>query len=504
MKIINKNIWLKFSYIFLLVTITLACNKESLFINLPVFGPTQTFYALSENNALTQYNAQDVRNVGTKITISGLTTSENILSIDFRPVTGELYGVSNLNRLYIIDKSTGAAKAVSSTAFTPALSGTTVSLDFNPTVDKIRIVTSSGQNLRLNPETGQVISTDANVTSTTISGIAYSNNKAGATSTVLYDLDPVARKLYRQDPPDNGTLVAVGNLDLSLGDNVSFDISPDNSNALAVGKVGDSTKLFTINLSSGRATVVGKFILGTSIKSIAIPTDPAAYAIDNNNNLLIFNPTLKTTTPTSKPLSGLQTGEKIFGIDMRPLNGQLYALGSSNRLYVINIGTGVCSQIGTGTFATALSGTSFGFDFNPITDQIRVVSDTRQSLSINPITASVSADISVTLTGAMPSAAAFNNNSRSSSTTTLYVIDHSSDKLYSLVSSTGVLTEVGALKVDINSSNGFDIGTGNLAYGVFTVAGKNNLYQIELSTGLATAGLEFSQQITAFALGLGM
>ena len=45
-------------------------------------------------------------------------------------------------------------------AFTPALSGTAFGFDFNPTVDRIRVVSDTGQNLRLNPDTGAVAAVD--------------------------------------------------------------------------------------------------------------------------------------------------------------------------------------------------------------------------------------------------------------------------------------------------------------------------------------------------------
>jgi hypothetical protein len=40
------------------------------------------------------------------------------------------------------------------------------SLDFNPTVDRIRLVTASGQNLRLHPELGTVVATDGSINGT--------------------------------------------------------------------------------------------------------------------------------------------------------------------------------------------------------------------------------------------------------------------------------------------------------------------------------------------------
>lgn len=488
---------------FLLLSATFcACNKEELYTNLPVYGPTQVFYALNDKNTLTVYNAEDVRNVGARVTIAGLAPQEHILSIDFRPATGELYGVSSLNKLYIIDVSSGKTQAVAATSFSPLLEGTAASIDFNPVNDRIRIVTNTGQNLRLNPETGTVEGVDAKLNSTTITGIAHNNNYAGASTAILYDLDAAAKKLYQQNPQNAGTLVGIGNLDVDLGDNVSFDISPDNSNILAVGKAGDSTKLYTIRLSDGKTTLAGKFASGTTIKAIAIPTHPVAYAVDNTNHLLIFNPLEKKPSIHSQPITGLQTGEVIYGMDMRPLNGQIYALGSSNRLYTVNTSTGELSLVGL--LNTPLSGTSFGFDFNPLTDSIYVVSNTGQNLRIKPTTAAVTALANISPATAKISAAAFGNNFRTTTATSLYVIDDVTDKLYKQDVNTGVITEVGDLKIDVTASNGFDIlyNSGDVALGVFTEGTQTGVYLVDTSTGQAILGFNLSKPVTAFTMGL--
>lgn len=482
-----------------------SCKKEETYYNLPVYGPEQIFYTLSDN-VIARYNASDVR-TKTSVSISGLGAAEKILSMDFRPATGELYGVSNLSKIYIINATSGVARAVSSVAFTPVLSGTLINIDFNPTVDRIRIVTNTGQNLRLDPETGLVVATDTNVGSTGITGISYTNSYAGASTTVLYDIDGAAKKLYKQDPPNNGTLVNVGALD--LGTVLGFDISPDNKNALAVGKVGDSTKLYTIDLANGKSALAGKFTKGTVIQSIAIPSSPVFYATDNANNFLIFNPDL-TTTIYTKPITGLQAGEKIVGMDMRPAKGQVYALGSSSRLYTVNIGTGEFTQVGTGALSTLLDGTSFGFDFNPIDGMIRVVSNTGQNLRINPDNAAVTTDPNIIPATASLTAAAFSSNFAGATTTVLYVIDNATNKLFTQEPNTGKITEVGDLKVgdtkvSVSVVNGFDIissSAGNLAYGVFTVGTTNNLYLIDLSTGVMTSKATLGTAVTAFTLGL--
>src|SRR5688572_20440619 len=84
------------------------------------------------------------------------------------------------------------------------------------------------------------------------------------------------------------------------------------------------------------------------------------------------------------PVTGLGAGEEIIGLDVRPLTGELYALGSSARLYTIDPFTGAASSIGSGPFTNALNGTSFGFDFNPTVDRIRIVSDAGLNLRVNP------------------------------------------------------------------------------------------------------------------------
>ena len=90
-----------------------------------------------------------------------------------------------------------------------------------------------------------------------------------------------------------------------------------------------------------------------------------------------------TGVVTSVPVTGLQTGESLVGIDVRPANQVVYGVGTSSRLYTINPLTGAATQVGAAG-AFALSGTSFAFDFNPVPDRIRVISNTGQIVSNGP------------------------------------------------------------------------------------------------------------------------
>lgn len=464
-------------------------------------GPDLNAFGLTTTNELVAFNAKSPATFSSKIAVSGLGTGEKLLSIDFRPATGELYAVSDASKFYVINTQTAAARSIGG-AFTPAISGAIASIDFNPTVDRIRLVTNAGQNLRLNPETGAVAATDGSiVTTSSITGVAYTNSKSGATSTTLYDIDATSGKLFKQNPPNNGTLEEVGSLGFTFTGQAAFDISPDNSAALMSATSGTKNNLYKVNLETGKAENLGA--LSQKIIDLAIPTEPVAYAVDNMNMLQIFNP--MNPMPVSKAITGLQAGENILGIDFRPLNGQLYALGSSSRIYTLNLGTGAATAVGS-QLPTLLVGSDFGFDFNPTVDRIRVVSDLGQNLRLNPIDGTISAIDGMINPGTPTlSGAAYSENFAGATTTSLFVIDHNTDKLYlQSPPNNGTLVERGALGINITNSNGFDIGsTSNKAYLLATVNSENKIYSINTTTGAASAVSNYPNAVRGFALGLG-
>ena len=284
-----------------------------------------------------------------------------------------------------------------------------------------------------------------------------------------------------------------------------FDISPDGKVALASLNVGGQNNLYQIDTASGKATLLGKFSSASPVNAIAIPTDPVAYALDETNNLLIFNIT-NPANVASKPITGILAGETLVGLDFRPLNGQLYALGSSSRLYTINASSGAAAAVGTAPLATLLTGTTFGFDFNPAVDRIRVVSNTGQNLRLHPDLGTV-AFVDGVLSPGTPnvSAAAYTSNFAGTTTTTLFVIDHTADKLYiQNPPNNGTLVEVGALGINVDAVNGFDIGsTSAIAFGVFKIGTTQALYSINLGNGMATKLSDFSKPVRGFTVGLG-
>lgn len=492
---------------FTAVTLTSCSDDDSAMTPMPpsVQKPNLEFYGLTAMNGLVKYNANNSGSAISTMSVTGLQGGESLLAIDFRPGTGQLYGVGSTNRLYLINTNTGAATALGAGPFSPALSGSMTGFDFNPTVDRIRLVTSSGQNLRLHPETGAVAATDGNLNpgSPNIGSAGYTNNMSGASATELFVIDFTTTMLYKQNPPNDGTLVPVGSLGLSSAPTADggFDIAPDGT-ALANFKMGNMNHLFQIDTATGKAADLG--MLSADLIGLAIPTTPVGYATDASNNLHIFNP-MSPGTPVTKAITNLQPSETIVGIDMRPATGGLYALGSTGRIYLINTATGAATGVGVGPVAV-LSGTTFGFDFNPLVDRIRIISNTGQNLRANPNDGLLAAtDGSLNPGTPSVTGAAYMNNFPGTTATTLFDIDSATDMLYKQdPPNNGTLVSVGALGMDVSAGNGFDIGgTSNMGYALFTVGGSQAIYSINTTTGAATMMASFPAPVTGFAVGLG-
>lgn len=483
----------------------ISCNDDdNNDMMMPVSAPDVNFTALASNNTILTFNA---RNLGTPITttpIVGLPTSESIVSIDYRPATGQLYAVGSSSRLYFINEKSGVATALGAGSFSPIIAGANASLDFNPTVDRIRLVTESGQNLRLHPELGTVVSTDGVInggTNPKIGAVAYTNSMAGATATMLYDIDFEQDKLYVQTPPNDGGLQLVGDLGVNFEGVGDMDILADNSTALAVTNNASVSTLYTIDLATGKAVDVGKFT--APVISIAFKTNPIAYATTSGNMLFRFNPT--NGSNNSVALTGLASNESIVGLDFRPANGGLYAISNQSRLFSVNTASGALTVIGS-PLLTVLSGTSFGFDFNPTVDRIRLVSNTGQNLRLHPdLGTVVSVDGNLNPGTPFVNGAAYTNNIAGATTTTLFVIDSQTDMMYRQdPPNNGTLVAIGSLGINIDADSGFDIGGNSAAaFALLKVNNVTSVYSINLATGAATKVSDINIQATAMAVGLG-
>jgi len=229
------------------------------------------------------------------------------------------------------------------------------------------------------------------------------------------------------------------------------------------------------------------------------PAAPAAeifYGITLDNQLATFQSDSPQAVRSSTRLAGLNRRESIIALDVRPNSGELYGLSNRSRLYVIYPASGTVRPVG-GPFTPGLVGRSFGFDFDPAADDLRVVSDRRQNLRVDPDTGAVkSAD------GTLPSGlqgAAFSNTSQRPGTpepTRLYVIDVAANALAVEEPASGQLTRVGSLGVDVSDPTGFDIASDGRAFLSAGRGGNANLYEVNLATGRArSASREISTRL---------
>jgi len=337
----------------------------------------------------------------TSAPITGIVAGETLVGIDFRPQTGQLYGLgvnstANSATLYLIDPQTGAVAAVgtASQIVLVVADGTTVvdlpdpatsgyGFDFNPTVDRLRVTTGTGLNFRVNPITGAPVDGDANAANginpdtaingsgvTGVSATAYTNSfgqSLPGAATTQYTLDDASNSLSIQFPPNSGTqttqvIVTLGGSTLDFTAVNGFDIpggvrvatsgsAVANGAGFAVLTVGGITGLYSIELSTGAATVRGDVGTGTTaIAGLALGDAP-----DLVNTPSVTNATTNEDVQTTSGLvisRNAVDGSEVTHFKITSItNGTLF----------LNDGT---TQILNGSFITFAQGNA-GLKFTP-------------------------------------------------------------------------------------------------------------------------------------------
>jgi len=231
------------------------------FVALGLTGAAQAelIVGLTTQNALITFDSATPGAITAPVGVTGLVAGDQLVGIDFRPSLGPnnglLYAVGvnttdGSGRIYTLNTTTGAATLRSTLAADPldnvtptpflTVIGSIFGVDFNPVVDRLRVVSNADQNLRINVDNGFVqldgplayVSGDPNFGDDPfVASVAYTNNFGGATSTILrgVDLDLVIGlspdTLVQFGNANAGTLMTVANLPFrSTGVN-SYDIS---------------------------------------------------------------------------------------------------------------------------------------------------------------------------------------------------------------------------------------------------------------------------------------
>ncbi len=253
--------------------------------------PVGAILALSSNNLLT-FDAANPAVITSTRAITGLQAGESIVGFDMRPATGEVFAIGvagTSGRVYKLNPATGAVTLIGTAPFSTTLpAGGTWAVDFNPVVDRIRFVHSTGASFRVNQITGALAGTDTSVAPAKPTAVAYDRNIATTAATTLYAIDDVASTLNIIGGPDGtpspntGATTLRGDLGVLLDSaNVGFEIV-STDRALATFSSAGLTGFYTVDLASGQSYVIGNVGAGTTaITDITVvpvlPTGASQY-----------------------------------------------------------------------------------------------------------------------------------------------------------------------------------------------------------------------------------
>lgn len=253
--------------------------------------------AVTASQQLLRFNAGQPQKLHDRRALQGLRAGEKLLGIDFRVARGELYALGTVGtaaQLYKVDVALARATPVG-TGFVLPGEAADWGFDFNPTVDRIRVVNDQGLNFRLHPDTGALVDADANVPGVQLDGpLAYEDGKPGAIVaagytynkdnekiTTNYALDGRAGTLVHQGTkegvqpvvsPNTGRLYTVGSLGLGPLQHATLDIS-DLANVAYSGvhaAGAKATRWYQVDLASGKARFIGTIGGGEPIVGAAI------------------------------------------------------------------------------------------------------------------------------------------------------------------------------------------------------------------------------------------
>ena len=225
---------------------------------------------------------------------------------------------------------------------------------------------------------------------------------------------------------------------------------------------------------------------------------PAAEvaALWGDNTISIVDTSQKKVVKTWN-ISGI--GGRVLGIDVRPADGMLYAVGADGGIYTVDMKTGKAtmkSKLET----TLKAGTWATVDFNPAADRLRLIGNDGTNLRINVDDGKTTKDGDLKFAatdmhkGEKPNvvAGAYTNSFKGTKETALYDIDATIGALLRQAPpNDGVLNAVGKLGIKFETA-AFDIWSDGAGKNEAWLMAGDTLYGVDLATGKATAAAKIS------------
>lgn len=239
-------------------------------------------------------------------------------------------------------------------------------------------------------------------------------------------------------------------------------------------------------------------VAGTALAAMAFGAQAITLVGLNSQNQIATIDTANIVAATNVSITGLAVGDRFVGIDLRPGNNTIYGISLSNKIYTVNETTGAATFVANLGTSVVSAGLGYGLDFNPAADfanatSLRLINSAGGNFAVN-----VTSGVVLTQT---PIANGFTGVGYSNSTPlptaapaapTLYYLNSTTDSISSATGGFGnpVISNVGALGVDVLKANGFEVLPDGTAYAALNLDDGSSLvtgiYSISLSTGSAT------------------
>jgi hypothetical protein len=385
----------------------------------PAAAHAETAYGLTTTNHLIVFDVDAPGVLLGQIAITGIEPGDTIVGIDFRESDAQLFGIGQSGRAYAIHPVTGVATVIGPGPWAP-IPGTQFGVDFDPVANFLHVTSDADIHLVFHTGNGLVLMEDPlNPGNPAITEIAFAPDSGAPPR--LYGIDTTADQLFEITPVSDSTLTPVGpGLGVDATGVAAFDITTTGGLFYAVLTVNGVPGLYALN-TGGPATLLGPVAGGQPLRGLAVLSRPVTLwsVTRNTQHLIRYNTRDMQNLLADLPISGVQPGETIKTLDFRPSTGQLYGLGSTNRIYRFDLTTGQATQVGPGPFQPIVVGNGADIDFNPVTDELRITaSNTNANLRMNPDTGAITVDTN--LNPWQVYTIAYSNNLPGATTTTLY------------------------------------------------------------------------------------
>lgn len=263
----------------------------------PAMPRPENVVAVTAAHELIRFNAGAPSHIAWRRPITGMVAGDALVGIDFRIARGVLYAVGRSGQLYTLDPATAALSRVGAPTAGMVLEGSRFGVDFNPVADRVRLVSDTGANWRLHPDTGGAVDGDAASpglqpdaalawaardasagSAPALLAAAYTYNKQNDKLTTNYAIERKGLLVMQGSQegmqpvvsPNSGLVATVGALGTGPLDDASFDIADVSGAAYAALRSGSVTQWVRIDLATGRASRIGTLDVAGGLRGIAV------------------------------------------------------------------------------------------------------------------------------------------------------------------------------------------------------------------------------------------